>query len=110
MDEQGKAIERLASAAEALERTVAALESRFSTLEERIGSIVAAVDEGLTTEPPVAHAKGASRRTISAGALLEKHPASSGVTGESLECALRMLSIEQRIAVKAELARTGVLA
>ena len=116
MEEQAKAAERLAAAAEALETTIAKLEARFAALEEKVDRIVAMVEEKAsvsTAKSPTLSAsadKGRARKTFSAtaSALLEKH-GEGALTQESVSEVLRMLSVEQRIAVKAELARAGVI-
>lgn len=116
MDEKKvEAVDRLAAAAEALERTVAKLEARFAVLEEKVDRIVAMVEEkaqlSATKEDGRSVGQNVSARktmSASAGALLEKGGERAVGTG-SLDSALRVLSVEQRIAVKAELARAGLL-
>ncbi len=107
MDEQKTEIERIAAAAEALERTLSHLEQRFASLEAKVDRIVAMVEER-----PAVHAS-ADRKTVSAStsALLGKFGAAEGpLAMTSADDMLRALSVEQRIAVKAELARAGILA
>ncbi len=104
MDEKSQ-IERISAAAETLERTLARLEQRFASLEQKIDRIVAMNDE----RAPVA---AAERKTLSAStaALLGKFATGESPLGAtSADELLRALSIEQRIAVKAELARAGLL-
>lgn len=131
--ELGATMERLAAATELLEQAVARLEQRQSVLAEdaeaRIGNIVATVESRREAELEqrlaAAEAKVAellaraavpeedrARKTLPAGmtTLLAKQ----GVTVDSLEAgaldaALSSLSLEQRIAVKAQLMRAGVL-
>ena len=102
--------ERLAAAAEALDAAMSRLETRFASLEQKVDRIVAMVEDRAS----VAAQSGAGerRKTVSAttGALLNKLGA--GETPLALTSAdemLRALSVEQRIAVKAELARAGLL-
>ena len=105
MEEQKTEIERITAAAEALERTLSRLETRFASLEEKVERIVAMVEE----RPPV---QASERRTVSAStaALLGKFGAGDGpLAMTSADEMLRALSVEQRIAVKAELARAGIL-
>jgi hypothetical protein len=111
MDEQKEVTaERLAAAAEALDGALTRLESRFASLEQKVDRIVAMVEERASV---AAQSETAERRkTVSAGtgALLSKLGA--GETTLALTSAdemLRALSVEQRIAVKAELARAGLL-
>ena len=108
--EQQEDLTRLAHAAAALDSTLARIEMRFATLEQKIDRIVAMIDE----RPAVAAQaeNGESRRTVSAstGALLSKlGTGESPLALTSADEMLRALSVEQRIAVKAELARAGLL-
>jgi hypothetical protein len=124
----------LAQATQSLATALSNLDSQFASLHAKIDRIVAAVDDGdlqAASQPSSAlHHKlaelekanhdlkaqtaAARRKTLSpvVTALLAKE----GVEGDALietpivEKALAGLSIEQRIAVKAELARAGILA
>ncbi len=132
-DELGVTVDRLAAAATLLEQTVERLAQRQSALAEdaeaRIGRIVATVESRreaeleaklAAAELRIAELQGrasagaeiAGRKTLPSAmtALLAKH----GVTLDSLEAgaldaALTSLSIEQRIAVKSQLLRAGLL-
>jgi hypothetical protein len=107
MEEKGTETERITAAAEALERTLSRLEERFASLELKVERIVAMVEER-----PLVQA-GEQRRTVPAttAALLGKFGAGEGpLAVTSADEMLRALSVEQRIAVKAELARAGILA
>ncbi len=123
----------LAQATQSLADAVANLDSQFASLHAKIDRIVAAVDDGELQAGPQAdtalrskvtelekanqdlkaQTATARRKTLSPAitALLAKE----GVDGNALieipvvEKALAGLSIEQRIAVKAELARAGIL-
>ena len=125
--------DRLAQATQSLADALSNLDSQFVSLHAKIDRIVAAVDDGdlqaaAGDDPSLrnklaglekanhdlkAQNAAARRKTLSpqVTALLAK----SGVEGDTLietpiiEKALAGLSIEQRIAVKAELARAGVL-
>ena len=125
--------EKLASAAEGLERSVGRLEAEHEALAAKVDRIVAAIDEGQHVE----HDHGAadelkrrvaelerdnadlkaqsgrlSRKTLSpiVSALLSKNFAESErIETAALDKALSSLSVEQRIAVKAEMARAGIL-
>jgi hypothetical protein len=127
------ATEKLAQATQSLADALAGLDGQFAALHAKIDRIVAAVDEGdlqasAQPDPKLqdkvaelekanhdlkAQSATARRKTLSptVTGLLAKE----GVEGEALietpvmEKALAGLSIEQRIAVKAELARAGIL-
>lgn len=125
-DELGITVERLAAAAGLLEQAVERLAQRQSNSEESIGRIVATVDSTLETRLAAAEAEIAELRAaasvstavtngrktlpIATATLLAKQ----GVTIDSIEAgaldaALVSLSLEQRIAVKAQLMRAGLL-
>jgi len=128
--------ERLASAAETLDRVLGKLDSQQAALNAKVDRIVAAVEERASDgvgdlsaeraqklEARVAELEKANndlkaqaarltRKTLSplVTALLAK----TGAEGERLEPAaldktLQSLSVEQRIAVKAEMARAGMI-
>ena len=108
MDQQ-QDLTRLAHATAALDSTLARIEMRFAALEAKVDRIVAMVEERATV---AAQSETGGRKTVSpsTGALLTKLGA--GETPLALTSAdqmLRALSVEQRIAVKAELARVGLL-
>ncbi len=127
--------ERLAAAAEALDRVLGRLDSQQEALNTKVDRIVAAVEEKAAAAPAgndsandlqrriaelekanadlKSQAARLSRKTLSplASALLAK------ATGEddarldaaALDKTLQSLSVEQRIAVKAEMARAGLI-
>jgi hypothetical protein len=125
--------DRLAQATQSLADALTNLDSQFASLHAKIDRIVAAVDDGdlqassqgetalrsqlaeleKANHNLKAQRDTARRKTLSpmVSALLAKE----GVEGDTLieapivEKALAGLSIEQRIAVKAELARAGIL-
>jgi peptidoglycan hydrolase CwlO-like protein len=128
--------ERLASAAETLDRVLGKLDSQQAALNAKVDRIVAAVEERLSDdvndlsteraqklEARIAELEKANtdlkaqaarltRKTLSplVTALLAK----SGAEGERIEPGavdktLQSLSVEQRIAVKAEMARAGMI-
>ena len=125
--------EQLAQATQSLAAALSNLDGQFTALHAKIDRIIAAVDEGdlqAASQPDAslqnkiaelekanlslkAQSAAAHRKTLSpvVTALLAKE----GVDGDALidtpivERALAGLSIEQRIAVKAELARAGIL-
>jgi len=136
MMELTETVGRLAAAAERLEQAMERMTERQVTLaaeaQESVGRIVATVEsareEELTQRLEAAEAKitsllaaasataTAGRKTLSAGTTTML--AKSGVVLEhggvameasAVDAALTSLSIEQRIAVKAELLRSGLL-
>ena len=126
-------VDPLAQATQSLANALANLDNQFASLHAKIDRIVAAVDDGdlqaaaaagnslqsrlaeleKSNRDLKAQSQSARRKTLSpiVTALLAKE----GVEGDALietpvvEKALAGLSIEQRIAVKAELARAGIL-
>ena len=125
--------DRLAQATQSLADALAGLDSQFASLHAKIDRIVAAVDEGelqaaasannsihnklaeleKANHDLKAQSAAARRKTLSpvVTALLAKQGVEGDATIETpiVEKALAGLSIEQRIAVKAELARAGIL-
>jgi exonuclease VII small subunit len=127
---------RFEAAAERLEKTVAWLEERQAAMTGEVARIVATVDGGVEArqrelerklaeaEQQIAELKGqaesqqagrrGSRKTLPAATvqLLAKQGIGSveGLESGSLDAALAGLSLEQRIAVKAQLARAGAFA
>lgn len=131
--------ERLAAAANALEQVLARLEASQESLHAKIDRIIAAIEENTARDQQAsaetnistleeqlaslqreneqlkAQAAQSARKTFSplVSGLLGKNgvedPATAVEAG-TLERALATLSLEQRIAVKAELARAGMIA
>lgn len=127
--------ERLAAAAQALESTLARLDAQHNELTTKIDRMVAAVDDSAerkTLEERVSDllskkeelekqnadlkaqaARGALRKTLPpiVSALLAKNgiDASDKFEVSALDKILAPLSVEQRIAVKGEMARAGVI-
>ena len=128
--------ERLANAAESLDRVLGRLDAQQEALNAKVDRIVAAVDENASREPEhseatnqlqervaeleksntdlKAQAARMARKTLPpmVSAILAKGGTETG--GEKiekgvLEKTLQSLSVEQRIAVKAELARAGMI-
>ena len=121
---------QLSSAAEALERVIGKLEAQYESLNQKIDRIIATVEKQSAVEKPeekTAASKpadrkqktvaaegervGIERRTLAplVGRLLAKGGEVMGMDSGTLEKALRGLTIEQRMAVKSELARAGWL-
>ena len=129
--------ERLANAAETLDRVLGKLDAQQEALNAKVDRIVAAVEEGSTTKEAEggglearklqdrvveleksntdlkAQAARMARKTLPPmiSALLGKD---EGMGGDKLDAAaldktLHGLSVEQRIAVKAEMARAGMI-
>jgi hypothetical protein len=129
--------ERLAAAAEALERVLGKIEAQQEEMGSKVDRIVAAVEEKLTAQGVEqrggfdseqlgtrvaelekanielkAQATRLARKTFSpmVTALLGKYDNDSGdMDSGVLDKTLSALSVEQRIAVKAEMARAGIL-
>jgi ABC-type transporter Mla subunit MlaD len=133
--------ERLASAAESLDRVLGRLDAQQETLNAKVDRIAAAVDERSSYErssyEPVTHeatrqlqervaeleksntdlkaqASRMVRKTLPpmVSAILAKSGTDTGVEKIEkgvLDKTLQSLSVEQRIAVKAELARAGMI-
>jgi predicted RNase H-like nuclease (RuvC/YqgF family) len=128
--------ERLASAAEALDRVLAKLDAQQEALNAKVDRIVAAVEDrgdegeieahaGVTAslqqrmselekanEELKAQAARMTRKTLSplVSNLLSKNAGEEErVDAAMLDKTLQALSVEQRIAVKAEMARAGMI-
>jgi len=115
--------ERLLAAAEALERASAAFAEQQQTFAATIDRIVATADDSqLVTRlnEQIAELKqknaelsaGASRKTLPSlvTAILGKNNVEAGrMDVAALDKALTPLTIDQRIAVKAEMARAGLI-
>ena len=102
-DDLGATIDRLTAAAGLLEQTVQHLEEKLAAAEQKIADLQA-------RSTTVAPAAGRKTLPTAMTSLLAKQ----GVTVDSLEAgaldaALTSLSLEQRIAVKAQLLRAGLL-
>ncbi len=106
--------DRIASALDKMEQAMSRIEAQYEALNVKIDRIVAAVEEDKkedTTEVKAAAVK-LERKTVSpviANLLAKSGVEMALVEDATVEKALQGLSIEQRIAVKAELARAGVL-
>lgn len=99
-----QAMERMAAAAEAMQASVARIQAQHDQLSARIEKIVAAVE----TEK-----EASTRKTLPATAaqLLAKNGVeiSEEMDVAALDASLATLSVEQRIAVKSQMARAGLL-
>ncbi len=131
------AAERLATAAEALDRVLERIDAQQEALNAKVDRIVAAVEEQGSGEPQAggtedgaalqervaelekvnsdlkAQAVRMGRKTLPAAvsALLGKFDGETGASFDAaaIEKTLQPLSVEQRIAVKAEMARAGFI-
>ena len=114
--------QRLAAAAEALQQTLAAISARQEELSAKIEKIVAAIEETPIVLHPTLAAKDAAnvgypqafhaqRKTLSplVTMILAKNGVEETSDTAQLDKALAGLSPEQRIAVKAEMARAGII-
>lgn len=135
VDQLAGAADRLANAAETLDRVLGKLDAQQEALNAKVDRIVAAVEERETesgTEDHGSHALEArvaelekanadlkaqaarlTRKTLSpfVAALLAKNNSDSSerLDAGALDKTLQTLSVEQRIAVKAEMARAGMI-
>ena len=124
---------RLAAAAESLEQAVARLDSDRDSLSTKVERIIAAVEDHGTSETPriaqlesriaeleransdlkAQASRTSARKTLPplVTALLAKHgmEASERVDLATLDKTLAPLSVEQRMAVKAQMARAGII-
>ena len=101
-------LERLVAAAEALERAVVKQNEVTVAAQESVARIVAEAETKFT------HPEIAGRKTVTAGTamMLSKQGVDVGAVAmeaAAVDGALAHLSVEQRIAVKAELMRAGLL-
>lgn len=128
--------ERLANAAETLDRVLEKLDGQQEALNAKVDRIVAAVEERPHSDDPSvldrtskleqriaelektnndlkAQAARMARKTLSplVTALLSKNSSEPGdkLDPSALDKTLQSLSVEQRIAVKAEMARAGMI-
>ena len=133
LNQLAAAADRLANAAETLDRVLGRLDAQQETLNAKVDRIVAAVEErgvevnaggSRELEHRVAElekvnsdlraqAARLTRKTLSpfVSALLSKNNAELGdkLEAGSIDKTLQTLSVEQRIAVKAEMARAGMI-
>jgi len=116
-------VERLALAAQALEKALARLESEqeqmvtriVAAIDERYGELRERLDKAERENREIrAQSAFAARKTLSplVGGLLAKQGVGESevsLEASALEKALASLSTEQRIAVKSEMARAGMI-
>jgi hypothetical protein len=134
IDQLAAAADRLASAAETLDRVLGRLDAQQEVLNAKVDRIVAAVEERAEVNQPLqnsgeleqrvaelektntelkAQAARLTRKTLSpfVSALLSKNntETTERMDPAALDKTLQTLSVEQRIAVKAEMARAGMI-
>jgi hypothetical protein len=125
MQQLAASAEKLAGAAEALDRALARLDEQHAALNAKVERIVAAIEEKAPEEglkERVAELERANaelkaqtsrlgRKTLPplVTALLGKSYEAEEIETGKLDKALSSLSVEQRIAVKAEMARAGII-
>ena len=129
---------RLAAAAEALEAAITRFDAQHQEISAKVDRIVAAIDDSIAVhiedasgapaaeagelqsrvaeleranQELKAQAARAARKTLPplVSLLLSKENAGDAPDAAALDKALNSLSLEQRIAVKAEMARAGLL-
>jgi chromosome segregation ATPase len=135
IDQLATAADRLANAAETLDRVLGKLDAQQEALNSKVDRIVAAVEERETEITEAGHSSRElegrvaelekansdlkaqttrlARKTLSpfVAALLAKNNSESTerMDASALDKTLQTLSVEQRIAVKAEMARAGMI-
>jgi hypothetical protein len=131
------AADRMANAAEMFDRVLERLDAQYQSLNLKVDRIVAAIEEGEEPEEPTeieasenelqqrvvelerantelkAQSSRLARKTLPAlvSAVLGKNDLEAGerIDAGAIEKSLQALSVEQRIAVKAEMARAGII-
>ena len=113
-DDFGATIDRIAAAASLLEQTVERLGEKIAAAEQKLAATnekLAELQAHAVTAAPRADA--GSRKTLPsamATLLAKQGVAVDSIEAGSIDAALSSLSLEQRIAVKAQLMRAGLLA
>ncbi len=106
--------DRIAAALDKLEQALSRIEAQYEALNTKVDRIVAAVEEDdkADAEEVKAETEKPQRKTVSpviANLLAKSGVETASMEEAKVEKALAGLSVEQRIAVKAELARAGLL-
>ena len=114
-EELDSTTERLISAAAALEAAAARLNTfdleATQSREHQLAAQLAEAEATIKQLQAAAQQTAATRKTTAPGALVSREGLTleAGALGGVLDQALASLSVEQRIAVKAQLLRAGVL-
>jgi hypothetical protein len=109
-DSLGVTLDRLTAAASLLEQTIAHLEEKLAAAEQKLAALEARAAE--PGAPSFRAAEGGGRKTLPTQMttlLAKQGVAIDTLEAASIDAALASLSIEQRIAVKAQLLRAGLL-
>src|ERR1017187_10829515 len=115
-DDFGATIDRLAAAASLLEQTVERLGEKIAAAEQKLAATnekLAELQAHAATAATAPRADAGSRKTLPsamATLLAKQGVAVDSIEAGSIDAALSSLSLEQRIAVKAQLMRAGLLA
>jgi hypothetical protein len=123
-DELQAQVERLAGVAQTLERLVLSVDGEASVgrivamvgaesrreaeLLERLAEAERTIAE-LRASVPAAVTHSSSRRTLPVSLVAKQEGAGAGLDSSALDAALVSLSLEQRIAVKSQLLRAGLV-
>ena len=105
----GSLIERLAAAAGSLEQIAERLAGREVNIDARAGSREAELEQRLAEANATIAAMKSGRKTLPAGVATLLAKDGSAVELGALDAALTSLSLEQRIAVKSQLLRSGLI-
>lgn len=119
VQQMNESAKKLADAAEALQQTLAQISAQQEEISAKVAKIVAAIEEGtLVVQASSSHPSpkeggrmGHPRKTLSplVTAILAKSGVEDDKDTVALDKALNTLSPEQRIAVKSEMARAGII-
>ena len=114
IQQMNESAKKLADAAEALQQTLAQISAQQEEISAKVAKIVAAIEEGtlaVQAEAPARVSVAAARKTLSpmVTAILAKSGIEDDKDTVALDKALSTLSPEQRIAVKSEMARAGII-
>jgi hypothetical protein len=105
----GSLIERLVAAAGVLEQAAERLNGREVNIEARAATREAELEQRLAEANATIASLKAGRKTLPAGVATLLAKDGSAVELSGLDAALTSLSLEQRIAVKAQLLRSGLI-
>lgn len=117
MEQITESTQRLAAAAESLQNALMVISAQQQELSAKVDKIVAAIEEKYEVRSSMAEVIPnmqpvvATRKTLSplVTMILAKNGVEEGGEASVLDKALSTLSPEQRIAVKSEMARAGIL-